>query len=77
MTEEKKLETIDGEKKEQREPAQVFDVINDGQSLRVSTPVVHKAVYSREQLEKLRDEKTNELRNIVALLAKMDELGIA
>lgn len=70
------LKVIDGENREPQAPAQAFDVINDGKALRVSTHVVHKAVYARKQLEEMRAQKTEELRQIVALLAKMNELGI-
>jgi len=55
---------------------QSFEAVDDNKTLRVLTPVQHKAEYTRKQLIDLRVQKTNELSQIISLLAKMDELGI-
>lgn len=56
---------------------QTFEAVEDGTSLRVLTPATHTATYTRKQLEELREQRQTELVQIIALLKKMDELGIS
>lgn len=52
-----------------------FDLVNDGKAVRVTQAVKHQAVYPIEDLLKLRQKTENELKNIIAVLAKGEELG--